>query len=70
MFYNYHEDHVKYKLTLKGIKIKEKYGQYKEQTFHIGWASQETNSKYTLKGGKTNRTNGKWVILTVLKCLK
>lgn len=67
MFDNYHDDHVKYKLTLKGIKIKQKYGQYKEKTF---WASQETNSKYTLKGGKTNRTNGKWVILTVLKCLK
>lgn len=70
MFDNYHEDHVKYKLTLKGIKIKQKYGQYKEQAFYIGWASQETNSKYTLKDGKTNRTNGKWVILTVLKCLK
>lgn len=54
MFDNYHEDHVKYKLALKGIKIKQKYGQYKEQAFYIGWASQETNSKYTLKGGKTN----------------
>lgn len=54
MFDNYHDDRVKYKLTLKGIKIKQKYGQYKEQTFYIGWESQETNSKYTLKGGKTN----------------
>lgn len=70
MFDNYHEDHVKYKSTLKGIKIKQKNGQYKEQTFYTSWASQETNSKYTLKGGKTNRTNSKWVALTVLKCLK